>query len=167
MKKHPVKWLLLLFAWGAWAGAKADDVSYIMRVNLVNGTVDEYLVADHPRVDFVKETIYVSSAALSATYATSDVESYTFVDANPSAIEEVQQTQDNLDMSVKFVDGETVEIRGKVAADGIAVFSIDGRRMNAAVTLSDGGVNVSLSGLPTGAYIINIKNGKSVKVLKR
>ena len=167
MKFKKKKLVLFFLAIGAWTGAMSQDVGYIMRVNLVNGTVDEYLVADHPRVSFIKDSLFVSSAVLSANYAVDDVANYTFVDTNSTYIEEVYQKNDNLNVSVKFIDGETVEIRGIETDASIAVYAIDGRKQNATVVFVDDGVNVSLSALPSGAYIITIKNGKSVKVLKR
>lgn len=163
MKK---KLLLFFLAIGAWTGAMSQDVGYIMRVNLVNGTVDEYLVADHPYVSFAKESITVSSSMVTTTYATNDVANYTFAEMDANDIEEVIHEESNVNMIVKYLDGETVEIRG-IGNVQVTVYGVDGRKLNADIVRMENGVNVSLSALPSGTYIINIKNSKSVKVLKR
>ena len=160
------KLLLSFLALGACLGAKSQDVSYVMRVTLTDGKVDEYLVADHPNVSVEKGVVYVWGA-VQATYKVEDVKDYTFADASTTGIEEVASDEPKAGISVKYVDGENVIIRGISPDTPVRVYSLGGQMQNAAITHSADGVNVSLNALPAGTYIIDMKNEKSIKVLKR
>lgn len=167
MKSLRKKLLLSFIALMACMGAKSQDIGYVMRVNLTDGTVDEYLVADHPTVSFGKDKVTVQSASVWATYATGDVKEYTFVDANATSIEGTTSTEHKADVSITYVDGENVIIRGINPNTPVRVYSLDGQMQKAVTTHTTDGVNISLSPLSVGTYIININNEKSIKVLKR
>lgn len=161
------KLLLSFLALGVCLGAKSQDVSYVMRVTLTDGTVDEYLVADHPTVTVEKGVVYVWGGPVQATYKVDDVKDYTFADVSTTSIEEVAADEQKADISVKYVDGENVIIRGINPDTPVRVYSLGGQMQNAALTRTTDGVNVSLGALPAGTYIIDMRNDKSIKVLKR
>lgn len=167
MKSLKKKLLLLFFGLGAWTGAMSQDVSYVMRVTLTDGTFDEYLVADHPTVALDRDKVMVYSASVQATYDVDDVKEYTFVDADVTSIEEVASADNKANISVTYVDGKNVIIRGISSDTPVRVYSLNGQMQNAIITSTTDGVNVSLAALPTGTYIIDIKKEKSIKVLKR
>lgn len=168
MKK---KLLLFFLAIGAWTGAMSQDVGYIMRVNLVNGTVDEYLVADQPRVTYppvcYPDSVLIQAQGLSTLYFLNEIESYTFVETSATGIEDVAKENGGINVSIQFTDGETVIIRNISSDTPVSVYSIDGRRVEATVVHTKDGADVSLAALPMGYYVINIKNKKSIKVLKQ
>lgn len=167
MKLLKKQLLFSLFALGAWTGATAQDVGYVMRVTLTDGTVDSYLVADHPTVEFTQDKVTVQSASVRAEYAADDVKDYTFVDVNATNIEATTAETPEHGITFKYVDGENISIRGIEATTPVSVYSIGGQKQNATIIRTPDGANVSLGTLPTGTYIINIRNIKSIKVLKR
>ena len=166
MKHLKRKFLLLVCTLAVATGSKAENVGYAMRVTLVNGKVDTYIVADHPSVVFDYEYTTIQSSSVSAKYATDSIANYTFADIATS-IKEVNATETVEDLYVKFVDGVNVHIRGINPNAIVRVYSLNGQLQGPDMEYLPNGVNISLSSLPTGTYIINIDNKKSFKVLKR
>lgn len=158
--------LLSLLAITSMSSAIAEDESFVMRIRLTDGSVDEYIVADRPTVSLREGKVYVVSASVSAEYSNSDIDEYTFSNATESAIKDVE-TDSPAQLSVKYVDGNTVEVRGVKSNKPIHVFSIDGKMQESRVDRLEDGATVSLVNLAAGTYIINIGGEKSVKVIKK
>lgn len=166
----------------------ADDAgrtAYVLRVNLTDGTSDEYLVAARPFVrglaDSVRVEVWDEAAASSllTAYAAAAVRDYTFADVSATAIE--TPAADSADtgagqggVRVTCLDGQTVTLRlvGAAATDpsrrqaAPTVYDASGQRVAASVTLLADGAVVSLAAQPRGIYLINIY-GKTIKIARR
>ena len=82
MKHLRRKLLLPVWAVGAWIGAMAGDVGYVLNINLTDGRTEKYRVADHPVVSFDAEYVTVTSKNFVANYVTGEVADYTFTTDN-------------------------------------------------------------------------------------
>ena len=167
MKTLRQKLLLSCLVLTAWTGAWAQDVGYVMCVTLNNGTIDRYLVADHPSVNFIEDKVQVATESVKAEYAIADVKDYTFVEMDPTGIEDAVANTPEEGITFKYVGGSTVSIRGIDSNAPVSVYALNGQKMDANIVRTADGAEVSVSALPAGTYIINIKNNKSIKILKR
>ena len=167
MKTLRQKLLLPLLALGAWTGTWAQDVGYVMCVTLQNGSIDRYLVADHPSVNFIEDKVQVATESVKAEYAIADVKDYTFMAIDATGIEETMATSTDEGITFKYVGGSTVSIRGIGSDDPVSVYALNGQKMDANIVRTADGAEVSLNLLLAGTYIINIKNSTSIKILKR
>ena len=158
--------LFLCTMTGFWSGISANEVSHVMRVTLTDGTIDTYIVADHLNVDLDADSVYVSTIDISFAYEVGVVESYTFADIT-TGIEEVLNSDNEEGIVFKYVDGKTVVIRGCKPNSLIQVYSLSGQKQKVEMAKYENGADVSLQSLPTGTYIVSVKNGKSIKVVKR
>ena len=163
-----MKKLLLLFAVCIVSiGMDADEAEYIMRVSLTDGKVDTYVVADHPYVTFQQDVTWIYSKGLLAEYESGKIESYSFVERDVTEIEEVTEQEDNAGITVWFTDGVTVKVRGIASETAIRVYSVGGQMVTPIVSLQEDGADITFSNQPSGTYIINIGNVKSIKIQKR
>lgn len=163
-----MKKLLLLFAVCIVSiGMDADEAEYIMRVSLTDGKVDTYVVADHPYVTFLQDVTWIYSNGLLTEYESGKIESYSFVERDVTEIEEVTEQEDSEGITVWFVDGVTVKVRGIASETAIRVYSVGGQMVTPIVSLQEDGADITFSNQPSGTYIINIGNVKSIKIQKR
>ncbi len=163
-----MKKLLLLFAVCIVSiGMDADEAEYIMRVSLTDGKVDTYVVADHPTVTFQQDVTRIYSKGLLTEYESGKIESYSFVERDVTEIEEVTEQEDNAGITVWFTDGVTVKVRGIASETAIHVYSVGGQMVSPIVSPQPDGADITFSNQPSGTYIINIGNVKSIKIQKR
>lgn len=158
--------MLLCIAAGSWMGLAAEEISHVMRVTLTDGTVDTYIVADELKVSLDEEFVHVSALDVNFKYEAGQVESYTFADIT-TGVKEVLEEGSEEGVTFKYVDGKTVVIRGIAADATVQVFSLSGQKQKVEMTKYEKGADVSLQSLPAGTYIVSLKNGKSIKVVKR
>ena len=71
--------LLVALCLGA-SSIQAEDIDYVMKISLSDGTVDKYLVDDRPRVILGDKFVRVVAEDISAEYEVQSVVSYTFED---------------------------------------------------------------------------------------
>ena len=163
-----MKKLLLLFAACIVSiGMDADEAEYIMRVSLTDGKVDTYVVADHPYVTFLQDVTRIYSNGLLTEYESGKIESYSFVERDVTEIEEVTEQEDNAGITVWFTDGVTVKVRGIAPETAIRVYTVGGQMVTPIVSPQPDGADITFSNQPSGTYIINIGNEKSIKIQKR
>ena len=111
--------LLAALCLGA-SSIQAEDIDYVMKISLSDGTVDKYLVDDRPRVILGEKFVRVVAEDISAEYEVQSVVSYTFEDIL-TGIEDVKDDGDEAGITFKYLDGETVTISGLNEDDKIAV----------------------------------------------
>ena len=145
----------------------AENVDHVMHVTLTSGKVDTYIVGSHPNVYFDKDYTIIASYELTTSYETSQIESYTFADINATSIEEVINENKVEGICVKFVDGVMVQVRGVAPETLIRTYSLTGELQHPIISTLSDGVDISLSMLPAGTYVVKIGNEKSIKIQKR
>lgn len=81
-------------------------------------------------------------------------------DGITAAIDGIQN--DAEEVSVKWLDNNTVLVIGAASAENAAVYNTAGVRMNCEIQ----GLTINMSGIEPGIYVLNI-NGKSIKLAKK
>ena len=157
--------LLAALCLGA-SSIQAEDIDYVMKITLSDGTVDKYVVDDRPRVILGDKFVRVVAEDISAEYEVQSVVSYTFEDIL-TGIEDVKDDGDEAGITFKYLDGETVSVIGLNEDDKIAVYSLSGSKIVADIERSEDAADISLRNLDAGTYIITINNSKSIKVFRR
>lgn len=81
-------------------------------------------------------------------------------DGITAAIDGIQN--DAEEVSIKWLDNNTVLVIGAASAENAAVYNTAGVRMNCEIQ----GLTINMSGMEPGIYVLNI-NGKSIKLAKK
>ena len=152
MKKLLLSAVALL---GSIAALAADDA---LNLTMKDGTTHSFVLAQKPVITMGDGNLYVSTDNATATYRLHEVSHYAFGDASTgisaaAAATGVMRQGDNI-------------VFGGVSADRVAVSSLGGAAVAAAVSAADNGTVVSLASLPSGVYIIKV-GGTTVKVSKK
>lgn len=155
---------VLLLALASIAKA-ADDVLLI--VQNTGGTVNDstYIeLSTNPTVTFGQKSLVVSAGNLELDY--NDIVSISFTDKIPDPITTGISTAGN-DVRLRFDGHSSVVIFDLPDNAAVNVFSVEGRSIPAAITLTGGNAaTVSLAGQSNGVYIIKVGT-KSFKITKR
>ena len=116
-------------------------------ITFTDGTTASYVLSEKPRVTFGQGTLLITSAGASAEYERATISRFTFVDAAELGIGSLTEG------SVAF---EYVRLAGAP----IEVFTTGG------TLIVRGTDSVSLSGLPSGIYVV--RSGRhTVKIVKK
>lgn len=146
---------------------RAEHISYVMRVTMTDGSVKSFLLTDRPVVSVDEKTVDISSNTISASYKASDIKDYTFVDGSKTVIEDTPADELTQNLTVKCLDGVHVSVRGVDTPVRVQVFSIAGAKVQADLSQVSDGVDIDLSQLAPGVYVIDINGKDSFKIQKR
>ena len=141
--------------------AEAESTNIILRIELKDGTTNDYKIAERPVVKFENGKAVFTCKDITTEYMETNIVRFSFL-GEGSGINELKAGNTR----VHYSDDKLV-IEGVTEVDQILVFSLDGKRQPATVNKSSKHIEVSLEGLPMGCYIINIGNKQSIKVLKK
>lgn len=169
---------LLLCVVGLTAFAAGGHKLFVL---LENGKQDEYLLKEKPVVTFEGEFITISNSFMKvdSTYKYKDVKKFYFdvvqdeiidtTQVNPPIIDAVEElTEDKKsEVGLEFAyDGRYAQIKGEEAKGKVAVFSVDGKRMQPKTVVTPTSVTISMYELPTGIYIIRTEK-RSIKIVRK
>ena len=145
--------LLVALGFTATASAAGDALNLKMK----NGTVHSFQLAEKPVITMGDGKLNVTTDNTTATYNLYDVSQYTF--GTSTGISGVNAA-DNVSR-----DGDNIHFGG-VEANSVTVCTLDGSRVNAAVSADANGTTVSLSSLPAGVYIVKV-DSVAIKISKK
>ena len=156
------KKLFLFFTFVYCLSVSAIENKTILRVELKDGNTNEYVIADRPSISFEEDKVVFVCKKLSTAYAKSEIDKFIFVDES-TGIKELESGNTRIDYRV---EKEQFIVEGMMGKKQIRVYSINGQEQLVSVNYLDGRMEVTLSSLPTGYYIINISNKQTIKILK-
>ena len=139
----------------------AENTNVTLRVELKDGTTNDYIIAERPAIKFESGKIIFTCKSITTEYIETDVIRFSFL-GEGTGISELKVG----DTRVHYSDDKLV-IEGVTEVDQILVFSLDGKRQPATVNKPSKHIEVSLEGLSMGCYVIKIGNKQSIKVLKK
>lgn len=150
------KLLLSAFAlFGCLAASAADEA---LNLTMKDGSVHSFVLAEKPVITMGDGKLNVATDKATATYDLHEVSHYVFGEAS-TGIKGVGAS------AGVARQGDNIVFRG-VKADRVAVSTLGGAAVSAAVSATEDGTSVSLSNLPSGVYIIKVA-GTTVKVSKK
>lgn len=154
IKKSLFVALALLF--GVSVGARADVVKYLI-LNTADGQ-KVIALADNPVMTVSGGMLKVSVGGVEkVSTSLSNVREYTFQDQRATAISEI--LADGYNLSAGHVFMSNVK-----AGETITVYGADSRRVSVQRVAADGRLDIDLTALPKGVYIIKSPT-TSIKVL--
>ena len=139
-------------------------VQYLVVVQ-TDGTQTAFALEDQPTLSFKGGDVVVASTNKQVTFSMQNVANYHFVTKNvTTGIQQVENTpQSNDELTFSPADAT---VSGLKAGTRLMVFSINGQLIKTFTATEDGKVNVNLTDLVPGVYIIKTPT-KSFKVMKR
>lgn len=141
--------------------ASAADVT--LKVELRNGTTEEFKLADKPVVTFSGESCVISCNAANVTYDMGNVARAYFTDGT-SAVDEALSDA----FSVDFTNPSEAVVRGIAPGASVALYGLDGTMVLEMQADSDGVARIPLDGLASRTvYVVSINNGKNFKLYKK
>ena len=142
--------------------ALAEEKTMLV-VILQNGQQQSYVFADRPKVTFDATNLYITSAAIEDSYEMSKVVKFVFEKGDATAIAPVVVGENR----ITFVDGEHVVLEGLAPATAVSLLDLGGHLLGKTAADASGSASVTLSGQPSGVYIVGVAGGKSYKIVKR
>ena len=141
--------------------AEAESTNIILRIELKDGTTNDYIIAERPAIKFENGKAIFTCKGITTEYMETNIIRFSFL-GEGTGINELKAG----DTRVHFSDDKLV-IEGVTEENQILIFSLDGKRQPATVNKSSKHIEVSLQGLPMGCNIKNIVNKQSIKILKK
>ena len=127
-----------------------------------NGKTTEISLNKKPRVTFSADKVLIKGAGINFEYSANDIVKFTYKK------EDVVNDIDAPNNEVNFFRGEEhIVFNGIKSTDEVALYKLNGSRVPVQLTHSDDNkVTLSLSGIPSGIYILKV-NGKTTKITKQ
>ncbi len=144
--------------------AATADADIVLRVELKDGTNNDYLLADRPQINFEGDNVVFLCKSISTSYNRENVRNFIFLDGNSTGIQQLKTGDTRFSYSA---DAKQVIIEGNLSCEEIKVYSISGLQYNPEVNSSSNQAIIFLASLPNGYYIINIGNKQSIKIIKK
>lgn len=142
-----------------------DSGDMVDRKFLVVETKDHvrttYMLAEKPEVNFVGNSLRITSAKGNVTYNLLDVQRFTFETRSVTGISELRDEQSAID----YNDGQLV-ISGIKQGGSVGIYSLDGKMVKQLTASHSGTYRISLSSLPQGMYIVKADN-TTYKIMKQ
>lgn len=142
----------------------ATDVNVVLRVELKDGTSNDYLLEDRPQINFDNNDVVFLCKNISTSYNRENVLNFVFLDVNETGIQQLKAGDTRFNYSV---EARQVTIEGDLGSAEIKVYSISGQQFNPEISRSSNQVMIYLASLPSGCYIIKIGNKQSIKIIKK
>ena len=152
------KWIILAFLFFTASIIHAQKNSTLVLWH-ADGTQTRIELFKKPQVTFDGDMICFNSPVLNVQYPASDVLKFTY-EGLTTAINSPQAA-----MSYRQ-DGERILVDSSVKPSSIALYTADGARVPVSLQQSAQGAVLSLSGIPSGVYLLSV-DGKTSKIMKR
>lgn len=139
----------------------AEDI--ILRVILNDGTQNDYIIAERPQISFSDNKVTFTYRNASTEYLKADLQNFVFIDPS-TGISQLKMG----DTRISFKEeSNRIIVEGADNKDQIQVFSISGIQYNANAVQNEDGIEIALTDLPKGYYIIKIRNKQTIKISKK
>lgn len=133
---------------------------------LTNGAKVSFAFSAKPTVSVNSEGITVSAQEKSdVSYLFSEVDRFYFEDDIETAIQGAKAGATATPV-FSYANG-VVSVTGIAAGEQVAVYSINGSKVNDAKANQAGTASVDISNVPTGVYVVSTGSGVSFKLLKK
>ena len=139
----------------------AEDI--ILRIILSDGAQNDYIIAERPQISFSDNKVTFTYRNTSTEYLKADLQNFLFIDPS-TGISQLKMG----DTRISFKEeSNRIIVEGAENKDQIQVYSISGIQYDTNVIQTGDGIEIALTDLPKGYYIIKIGNKQSIKISKK
>ena len=138
----------------------ADEVETLI-IQMKNGSENAFFLKDKPKVTFEGSNLKVSATTGDVSYALADVLRFTYAKKSPTGISE--QVENPTDVTF---EGDVLVISQLKANAVASIYALDGKLIRQLKPHRAGTYRISLSGLPSGLYLVKADN-VTYKITKR
>ena len=154
--------ILFLCFYSSFAKLNAEELVWQLRVNYGSDKYDLYLLSEKPAISFDGESAYFKTEKVETSYLFESLGELTLEQiVDPTAIERIEEGA----RVFQILTPETILYKGGNKDSKVYVFTISGGKVNADIDYSFNEIIISLKGLPSGYYIVNI-DGQTIKIKK-
>ena len=139
--------------------AMADETVLVMELN--NGETAQYLLLDKPTLTMEGTQIKILTASVQAGFERDEVKRFYFTKEATNVNEVAKNT-----LVYHQIDNNQLEIIGLLPEDHVDVFNMSGTPLGN-ITHSKDRTVVNLSGHQKGVYLIQVRNGQTIKFIKK
>lgn len=133
-------------------------------VQCSDGSTTVYALSQQPVVAFESANLVITAGEAEATFARAEVEQFFF---RPVGTGIGKLSSGAPERRVRFAAPDLIAVSGIAEGDALRLVTVDGRMAAANIDRAAGTANISLAGLPTGIYIVQINQTNTIKILKK
>lgn len=142
----------------------ADELHSLI-ISFHEGDSVAIVLADKPKATPFADSLRVETEEFCASYLRSEIANFHFGWYDPTA-NGIASLPEHM-VRIVYADNAHVLVQGIDSASKVAVYTLNGNRVEADYTPLVDGVSVNLAACPTGIYIINVNNKQTFKIIKR
>lgn len=121
-----------------------------VKVTPASGESTVFMLGDHPILTFGDAELTFSSDNESVTLDATQIHTFEFTTLSTTGLNDV-----NMSFGIVSLNGDVLSLSGFAPGSIVSVYNVNGTLVRDVTTGSDGGVDISLSGLPQGVYVLN------------
>jgi hypothetical protein len=127
-----------------------------------NGNTTEISLSKKPLVTFSADKVVIKGAGINFEYPSNDIIKFTY--KKEDVVDNIDAPNNEVNF---FRDEEHIVFNGIKSTDEVALYKLNGSRIPVQLNSSeDNKVTLSLSGIPSGIYILKV-NGRTTKITKQ
>ena len=158
-----MKHIFILILLGLLTAPAAKAQSELV-VQFADGSTTVYALSQQPVVAFEGDNLVITAGDATATFARAGVTQFYFQADGTGIGKATSKGQERL---VRFAAPDLIALSGISEDDVLRVVTVDGRMAAANIGRAAGTANISLAGLPTGIYIVQINQTNTIKIFKK
>lgn len=142
----------------------AEDTDMMLRVELNDGTRNDYMIADRPRISFENDKVVFVYKGISTSYLKKDLRNFTFLNKDDTGILELRSG----DTRITYTgNSDKIIVEGITEREQIKVYTVSGQQYPVTINYARNQVEIVLTSLSSGYYIVNIGKKQSIKILRK
>jgi len=136
---------------------------FLMVVDFTDGSEMTFALAKQPVITFAEQIVRVKVGSRSSEFEMSDVANFHFKE-DPSYIRSPRVDED---LKLSWQGEDLIVISNSTPDAVIRLYGIDGTMYPNRVNTSGDRIEVPLSALPKGIYLLNINNTRTLKIYRK
>ena len=153
--------LLLLFTMCLSSMLWAKD--YLLVIDFTDGTEMTFALAKQPVITFSNQTISVKVGSRLSEFEMSDVANFHFKE-DPS---DIRSPRIGEDFELSWQGEDLIVISNATSETNIRLYGVDGTFYPNRVNANGDRIEISLSALPKGFYLLNVNNNRTIKINRK
>lgn len=154
-----LSWLLSLCLYFT----SSDAYGLCMKVDLIDGTSDQFLLSEKPVITFDGDICRISCESIEAHYELAKVSRTYFSGYSEGSVSLLEN-----EVTIDYLDNTRVQIKGLKSGVPVTLYSLDGTIALSLETPANGIVSFSLEKLtPKSVYILSINSINKFKIYKK